>query len=674
MAVHLRDFLRRLSPAALRGASLLLLYVPFFCSSPAGAQDGWIPLGPFGGDVRSLASDPQDPDRMFLGTRTGQVYLSTDAGKHWSRIAGLQAPSDWVVDDLLIDPVDSRTVYAGMWSLQGNDGGIFKSTDGGISWQLLEGLTGQFVRAIALAPSNPKTLVAGTREGVFRSEDAGLHWRRISPAGHPEIRNLESVAVDPLRPEIIYVGTWHLPWKTSDGGASWVPAKRGMIDDSDVFSILVDFSDNRTIYATACSGIYRSDTAGAEWRKIQGIPNSARRTHTLVQDLSNPNVLFAGTTEGLWRTGNGGLSWQRLTPPSWVINAIAIDPRDRSHIYLGMDHAGVMESRDGGETFQAANQGFAQRQVSRIVADPHQSDRFYVGLLHDREFGGVYATDDRGDSWRQISNGLKGQDVLSLLVLGRPSGKLLAGTTEGLFEYSEQLRTWQNKSRWEISPGKYLSPDRPMLVRDLYQRSPAEPLYAATAAGLFESTDGALWKRLPPDTAPGGFYLVRTTGENGRILLGVTSASLELSLDAGRTWSRVNLEGSGRQKINSIAAHPQNPGVIFVGTEAGLFRSSDEGRRWEKFGRGVPLSPILEVTIEPDNPSHILVATTIGVFQSLDGGDRYQRLGDGFDGLGVQRLSMPRRGDSDVVVVSTHNGLFLHADWQLLLTSLQEGF
>ena len=656
----------------LRRIAFWLLSSIFLLLFSGTGQAGWVPVGPFGGDVRSLVADPRDPDRMFLGTRTGQVYLSTDGGKQWRRLTDLPASADWVVDDLLVDPTDSRILYAGMWSVLGNGGGVFKSTDGGNSWQLLEGLSGQFVRALALSTSNPKVLVAGTHEGVFRSDDAGLDWRRISPPGHPEIRNLESVAIDPVHPEIIYVGTWHLPWKTADGGATWVSMKKGMIDDSDVFSILVDSSNRRTVYATACSGIYRSDSAGAEWRKIQGIPNSARRTHTLVLDPADPQVLYAGTTEGLWRTQDGGQSWQRLTSSTWVINAVVIDPRDTRHVYLGMDHAGVMESRDEGKTFQAANQGFAQRQVSRIVADPQQNSRFYVALLHDREFGGVYATDDRGSSWQQWSDGLEGRDVLSLLVVSRPAWKLLAGTTEGVWEYSAEKPVWQNKSLWEISSNKRLNPDEAVVVRDLYQRDPAEPIYAATSAGLFASADGGVWKRLPLGAAPGGFYAVRTAGQGGKTILAATSTLLEFSSDGGQSWSRLNLEGDRRLQVHSIAAHPKSPGVIFVGTETGLFRSTDDGRLWEKFGRGVPLSPISEVVIAPHDPLHVFVAGSIGVFQSLDGGDRYQRLEEGIEGLQVQRLMIPPSGDSNLFVASALNGVFLLSDWQFLLTHLQE--
>ncbi|HWP84466.1 MAG TPA: transcriptional regulator, partial [Terriglobia bacterium] len=241
---------------------------------PSAAPAEWRSLGPFGGDARSLAADPANPDRMYLGTGTGQLYLSEDGGGSWRRLEALQAPTDWVVDNLVVDPAQPEVVYAAMYSLGTGGGGIFKTSDGGITWTLLEGMRGQSVRALALAPSNPQILVAGTLEGVFRSRDAGRSWQRISPAGHAEIHSVESVAIDPANPEIVYAGTWHLPWKTTDGGAHWTSIKTGMIDDSDVFSIVIDPTRPSRIYATACTGIYRSDNGGKQWRRIQGIPNS----------------------------------------------------------------------------------------------------------------------------------------------------------------------------------------------------------------------------------------------------------------------------------------------------------------------------------------------------------------------------------------------------------------
>ncbi|OFV93424.1 MAG: hypothetical protein A3H28_16430 [Acidobacteria bacterium RIFCSPLOWO2_02_FULL_61_28] len=659
-------------------ASLFLL-IGSLVLLPSSATADWVPVGPFGGDARSLVADPANPDRMYLGTRTGQLYETTDGGKSWTRLTGFLAPPNWVVDDLLIEPSESdqarkprvlnnpaelsqpKVLYAGMWSLGSGGGGVFKSSDGGRSWTELVGMAGQPVRALAMAPSHPRTLIAGSLDGVFRSDDAGEHWRRVSPLGHAEIRNLESVAIDPRNPDIVYIGTWHLPWKTANGGKTWTQIHKGIIDDSDVFSLVVNPSEPNNLYIGACSGIYRSDTAAAEWRKIQGIPSSSRRTHTLVLDPRDPAVVYAGTTEGLFETRDGGQSWTRLTPQTWVINAVVLDPRDSRHFYLAMDHAGVMETQDGGKTFQPANQGFSQRQVSRLLADPSQPGRFYAAVLHDGDFGGVFTTKDNGTSWQQLTAGLGERDVLSLLILTQPAWRLLAGTPDGVFEYSTEQGVWQNRSRWEIPLNRPKGASAAAAAWDLYQRRPGEAIYAATSLGLFESPDGRAWKRLPLASNPGSAYAVAALGEGGRTLVAATGHATMISRDAGRSWAPLDFGAGSQIKVHRLAAHSTNPEVLFVASSLGLFRSTDSGRHWERFGRGLPFSsPILEIVISPENPRQVTVAGVAGIFRSLDGGDRFDRTQetDGPEGLPVRFLAI-HTGQSDVVLAaSAMNGVF----------------
>src|SRR5260221_9999098 len=249
------------------------------------AAQQWQTIGPDGGTVRSLTLDPKNPDRIFLGTSAGRLYLSTDNGANWSRYAQLGTATEMVLDHVVIDPNNSRIVYVAAWNAQSpNNGDLFRSTDGGRNWETISELHGKSIRALALAPSDSRILVAGALDGIYRSCNGGDTWERISPENHAEIKNVESIAVDPINPNIIYAGTWHLPWKTEDGGKSWHNIKKGVIDDSDVFSIGIDPSQPAILFISACSGIYRSESAGEMFRKIQGILYSARRTRMLQMD------------------------------------------------------------------------------------------------------------------------------------------------------------------------------------------------------------------------------------------------------------------------------------------------------------------------------------------------------------------------------------------------------
>ena len=173
-------------------------------------------------------------------------------------------------------------------------------------------------------------------------------------------------------PEIadtVYAGTWHLPWKTTDGGKTWHNIKQGLIVDSDVFSIIVDPEHPHTVYLSACSGIYKSENAGVLFHKIQGIPSEARRTRSLMQDPEKRDVVYAGTTEGLYKTDNAGKTFKRMTDADVVVNAVYVDPGDSNRVLLATDRGGVLVSDDGGATFAASNQGISERKVAAVLVD-----------------------------------------------------------------------------------------------------------------------------------------------------------------------------------------------------------------------------------------------------------------------------------------------------------------
>src|SRR5690349_15790378 len=214
-----------------------------------------------------------------------------------------------------------------------------------------------------------------------------------------------------------------------------------MIDDSDVFSVIVDSTNPAVVYASACSGIYKSDSAGDLFRKMQGIPFSARRTRVLKQDPNNPGTVYAGTTEGLWKTADAGKTWKRVSNPEVVVNDVLVDPRNSNRVLLATDRSGVLASDDGAQTFSASNHGYTHRYVSSILADKNDPNTLLVGVVNDREWGGVFVTRDSGQSWRQKSTGLGGRDVFVLKQTA--NGALIAGTNRGIFVLDRSGPEWR---------------------------------------------------------------------------------------------------------------------------------------------------------------------------------------------------------------------------------------
>ena len=158
--------------------------------SPAAAVE-WRQAALWGGDVRSLAIDPDRPERVFAGTSSGQVLLSESGGEVWVPAGLPVAFPGWVVSDLLLD--DRGRLWAALWGLWGTGGNVYMSGDGGVTWaERSEGLPGNQVYRLAAGGGR---LFAATRGGVYGSDDDGTNWRRLT-AAHPEIQKVSSLLVD----------------------------------------------------------------------------------------------------------------------------------------------------------------------------------------------------------------------------------------------------------------------------------------------------------------------------------------------------------------------------------------------------------------------------------------------------------------------------------------------
>ena len=603
----------------------------------------WNALGPDGGDVRSLTFDPQNPDHIFLGTSTGSVFSSKDGGHSWSRFAHLGSGDDYVIDHLAINPKNPNQMFVAAWSVENQQAGdLFRSQDGGKSWEATSAMHGKSIRALSIAVSDANVLVAGALDGVYRSKDGGRNWDKISPAG-AEIKNIESLAIDPKSPDVIYAGTWHLAWKTADGGANWQHINKGMIDDSDVFSVIVDESNSSVVFASACSGIYKSESAGDLFQKIQGIPFSARRTRVLKQDPSHPEVVYAGTTEGLWKTADAGKTWKRVTGPEVVINDVLIDPRNSQRVLLATDRGGVLASDDGAQNFAASNHGYAHRYVTAILADKKDPSTLYVGVVNDREQGGVFVSHDGGQHWSQKSAGLDGRDVFSLKQAA--TGDLIAGTNRGMFELGHNASVWspindivEEKTSTRVVNGHRVSSKTAVhsvltaRVSDL-EVTPKRWL-AATSAGLYSSSDeGKSWN--------GGAVLGKTDfvsvqAGDGLIAL-ATRSNVLVSTDEGKTWQESTGLSSYVNSIRNITVTPDKQ--ILIASREGAFRSPNAGGGWEHMQNGLPDKNISSISYDPSGSRLLATSTETGVvFESEDGGQSWHRGPD--TGYPLRRISV----------------------------------
>jgi photosystem II stability/assembly factor-like uncharacterized protein len=621
----------------------------FLLLAPLAHAQEWKPMGPPGGDVRSLAVDPANSKHLLLGTSDGHIFASSDSGEHWILLGRAGTRLDSVVTSIVFDPHDSKSVWAAAWTQDSAEGGgVYHSDDGGHTWKP-SGLEGHAVRALTTAASHPGLLVAGAVDGMFHSLDSGRTWERLTPEQHEELRNFDSVALDPADPQIIYAGTYHLPWKSTDGGAHWKPVHEGMIDDSDVMSILVDRAHPRRVYASACSGIYLSEDGAALWHKIQGIPYSARRTQVILQDPEKAATVYAATTEGLWITANAGTMWRRLTPPDWVINAVVVLP---GRIVIGTEKFGILVSDDGGAHFRPANDGFYHREIVALALDREKPGRVLAVLTNAPE--PLLATEDGGATWTGLGPGLKMQGLRR--IYAAPGGWWAAMEHGGLMRYDSSKRMWTQAGRLTPETAATLAS---LVERKQGQKSAAsrtasarvtgtqlsEPVndmgfandawFAATDHGLLRSEDqGENWALMPLGPLPTLPVRSVRVSADGESLWVVSLRGMVFSHDAGKTWSWHDLPESAGSAlwldsapgaVASVNADTKTGEETLVASaENGLYISRDSGAKWNRVGSGLPQAPIQDLAIA--GATFLASMKTGGLYLSRDAGRTWTRV------------------------------------------------
>lgn len=583
---------------------------------------------------------------MYLGTSDGHVFFSNDEGAHWQLISRIGTGQDDVITHILVDPRDSNRLYASTWTLYSGGGGVYRSDDAGHSWHVI-GLAHETVRALAQAPTNPKILVAGSLTGVYRSTDDGANWTLISPPKHEDLRNFDSVAFDPRDENTIYAGTYHLPWKTTNGGKDWFPIKTGMIDDSDVMSIVVDPTNPENVHATACSGIYHSVNGAQNWTKYKGIPFVFRRTQLIRQDPQNPQVLYAGTTSGLWKTTNES-DWKRVTPGDWVINAIVIDPNHSDRLIIGTERQGVQISENGGATFTSSNSGFQHQHILDVAIDHENQARALVVLTFDTD--AFLATQDGGSTWSALGPGLKRTDLKH--VYAAPGTWWASLNNGGWMKYDETTRKWVKAGLYvpEATPVAATKPattkgrkgiavkktTATTAARRPTSRKPttfvavqvndmsfgSEAWFAATASGILVSKDhGVIWKNAGSDSFLKQPATSLEATLDGTQIWAISQRSLIYSADGGAHWESKDLSFAS---AGNLRLHRVDDSNLYITSNMGLYTSHDAGRNWNR-------SEVRELQFQDvagSGNAMVLALQKHGLLASFDAGKTWKRVDD----------------------------------------------
>ncbi len=624
----------------------------------------WSVVGPDGGDVRTVAIDPRDMNKLYISTLDGQIHASSDAGKTWRLLVNLNEP-EMIIDNLFVDARDSKLIYASGHRHKA-PGGFFRSTDGGLTWKEAKELKNESIHALTQSPSDPSMLFAGTTHGVWISKNSGADWERIASPTNPI--NIDSIAVDPRSPNTIYAGTWWRAYKTTDSGKNWRLIKNGMIDDSDVFAIAVNPRNPEHILSSACSGIYESYNAGEKWSKIQGIPSQSRRTRDIMQHPSVPSTYYAATTEGFWMSVNSGKSWALTTQRNLEINSIAVHPDMPTRVYIGTNNYGVMVSNDSGRSFTPTNDNFTSRFTYSIIPDKQQSNRLYAATRNIATGGGFFfVSNDAGVTWTPSrSLDVNRVSPFSILQDRKNPSLMYLGTNLGIYRSLDRGVTWlplptvkapvtTKKPVKKVPVKKGTAVKTPVVtaaaigpavktvgsinekVKVLeFTEDGRNGIFAGTDKGLYRSYDIAKgWEKLNLGVGINeNIFAIHTSPTRpGTIWVGTATSGVLVSRDDGKTWAKAGGAAEG-VPISSIASDPERPDYVYVGTSQTFYISKDGGATWKRRGGDLPLGNFTSILINPDNTDEVIVSSSIdtdgGIFISTNAGDKWKRI-DGKD-------------------------------------------
>jgi photosystem II stability/assembly factor-like uncharacterized protein len=405
------------------------------------------------------------------------------------------------------------------------------------------------------------------------------NWRPTGPPGG-DVRDL---VVDPSNPDRFYFGTLDGQIYTSaDGGKRWELLYNFNKPKLFVDHILVDPRDSKTLYVAAHKhkepgGFFKSTDGGRKWRESKELKNEA--LHSLNQSKSDPDVLITGTFNGIFRSDDSGESWQQLPTHNTAglvhVESLAIDPRTPDIVYAGTWYL-PYKTTDGGKTWKSIKNGIIDdSDIFAIDIDPRDPNHVIASAC-----SGIYETRNAGDSWRKVQ-GIPSQSRRTRAILQHPSvpGLVFAGTTEGFWrsEKGGDADSWMVTTSRQLEINSItVHPSRP------------ETIYIGTNNyGVMVSHDSGK-SFLPTNAGFSGRFantIVSDRERPNRIYAATINTAtgggfLFASNDNGESW-RPSMRNMPQRLITySILQDTQNPEVIYLGTNLGIYRSVDRGASW----------------------------------------------------------------------------------------------
>jgi photosystem II stability/assembly factor-like uncharacterized protein len=676
-------------------------------------------IGPFrGGRTRAATGVPTQPNVFYMGQVNGGVWKSNDYGHTWNPIFDHESTQS--IGAIAVAASDPNIIYvASGEGLHRPDlsvgNGIYKSTDAGKTWTHLGLRDGEQIPALAVDPGNPDRIFAAVlghpygpneERGLFRSTDGGQSWQKV--IYKDENTGASDVEIDPSNPDVIYASMWEVregPWedgnefngtggglfKSTDGGNTWRKLTNGLPKDLSQIYVAIAPSDPHRLYATigAESGalaFYRSDDAGGNWSKATDDPRPSGRIGggdlaIPRVDSKNPDVVYCASTVTMKST-DGGKTWFgfRGAPGGDDYQNLWINPNDPNIILLVSDQGALVTVNDGASWSSWYNQPTAQ--IYHVSISPTFPYRVCGG---QQESGSVCIASRGNDGaityreWHPvgvIEYGYVAPDPLDLDII-------YGGGRSEVSKFHWSTGQVQNVTPIPLRTSKYRT-DR----TEPTMFSPVDPhtLYYASNV-LFKTTDGGTsWQTISKDLTRenpgvpasvgtlvpkgadkqrGAIYALAPSFKNINTLwAGTDDGLIWQTRDGGKNWSDITPKDlTPWSKVTQISASHFDEDTAYASVSRFrindnrpyIYRTHDGGKNWTLITTGLPdFGPVDTIREDPVRKGLLFAGTENSVWVSFDDGDHWQSL----------QLNLPHTSMRDLwihdndLIVGTHGRSF----------------
>lgn len=656
----------------------------------------WRSIGPFRGG-RSVAASGVVGDifTYYMGTTGGGVWKTEDMGITWHNISdGYMTTGS--VGAIAVAESDPNIVYVGMGEhaprgvMTHHGDGVYKSTDAGKTWKKTGLDHSQHISRIIIHPKNPDIAFVATQgalysnsteRGIFKTTDGGITWKKVLYVD--DKTGCAELSMDMTNPLILYAAMWEhgrLPWKvisggpgsglykSTDGGETWEKLKEGLPSEMGKMAITVCRSNPDKVYAliegdseTDNKGLYVSTNAGNSWSQVSTDHRLVQRAWYYIElfaDPKNENTIYVLSAPAL-RSLDGGRTWEYIDGPHGDYHDLWINPENPKNMIIA-DDGGASVSVNFGKTWSTQS-NMPTAQLYRINVDNLFPYRIYAGqqdntsvVISSRELGSGGIT---RESWTASAGG---ESAFLAFDPDNPI-EVMGGSYLGTIEI---LHT-KAKAGTNImaAPIQYLARDASDMKYRFNWNAPIiwskhEPgTYYHGAQYLLRTKDkGQSWEEVSPDLSrnekekqgKGGgpytneavgaenygtiSYIAESQHEKGVIYVSSDDGLLHLTMDGCKSWKNITPAGLKECLINAIEVSPHNPATVYIATTRykfndhtpAIYKSTDYGKTWKNISNGIPQGAFTRVVREDEKRRDLLFAgTETGVFISWNGGEKW---------------------------------------------------